>query len=239
MLDWSISTDSNFRLGLGSAGVFSGAIPIFMYILPLEKRPAWTGLFGMVFGIASVAGPLLGGLFTDKVSWRWCFYINLPIGAVTFAIVFLILHLPEQQKCEVLTARQQLNRLDPLGTFMFFGSIVSLLLALQWGGTVYAWNSARIIALLVVFGVSFTCFWIWQYFRGDNALIPTRFLANRNISAGMFFIFCTGSTMFTAVYYLPIWFQAIKGVSAVKSGIMNIPMILGLVVASVSLIDQR
>ena len=117
-------------LGLGAAGVFSGAIPIFMYILPLEKRPAWTGLFGMVFGIASVAGPLLGGLFTDNVSWRWCFYINLPIGAVTFAIIFLILHLPEQKR-EELTVKQQIDRLDPVGTLVFFGSIVCLLLALQ------------------------------------------------------------------------------------------------------------
>lgn len=219
--------------GIGSAGIFSGAIPIFVYILPLEKRPAYTGLFGMVFGVASVVAPLLGGLFTDKVSWRWCFYINLPIGAVTMVIVMLILHLPPQQTREKLTWRQQVDRLDPIGTSVFFPSIVCLLLALQWGGVTYAWSSARIIVLLVLFGVSFPSFIAIQFWRQEKATVPPRIIANRNVSAGMFFTFCTGSAMMVMVYFLPIWFQAIKGVSAVKSGIMNLPLILGLVIASI------
>ena len=219
--------------GIGSAGIFSGAIPIFVYILPLHKRPLYTGLFGMVFGIASVVAPLLGGAFTDKVSWRWCFYINLPIGAVTFVIIVLILKLPEQ-KHEKLTIVQQLNRLDPIGTAIFFPSIVCLLLALQWGGVNYAWGSGRIIALLVLFGTSFIAFVGVQLWRKDLATVPPRIMKNRNVAAGVLFTFCTGSAMFVMVYFLPIWFQAIKGASAVKSGIMNLPMILGLVVASIS-----
>lgn len=219
--------------GIGSAGIFSGAIPIFVYILPLEKRPAYTGLFGMVFGLASVVAPLLGGLFTDKVSWRWCFYVNLPIGAVTIIIITLILHLPPQQKREKLTWKQQVDRLDPIGTSIFFPSVVCLLLALQWGGVTYTWNSARIIVLLVLFGVSFPTFIVIQFWRQEKATVPPRIIANRNVSAGMFVTFCTGSAMMVMVYYLPIWFQAIKGVSAVKSGIMNLPLILGLVISSI------
>lgn len=219
--------------GIGSAGIFSGAIPIFVYVLPLEKRPAYSGVFGMVFGVASVVAPLLGGAFTDKISWRWCFYINLPIGAVTMIIIILILHLPPQPKREELTWRQRINGLDPIGTSIFFPSIVCLLLALQWGGVTYAWSDARIIVLLVLFGISFPAFIAVQIWRKENATVPPRIVTNRSVAAGMSFIFFLGSAMMVMIYFLPIWFQAIKGVSAVKSGIMNIPLILGLVIASV------
>lgn len=219
--------------GVGSAGIFSGAIPIFVYILPLEKRPAWTGIFGMVFGISSVIAPLLGGAFTDNVSWRWCFYINLPIGAVTFLIIAFILQLPHQKK-EELTLAQQLNRLDPIGTMLFFPSIVCLLLALQWGGVTYAWSSARVVALLVIFGVLFIAFIGVQFWRQELATVPPRIVKNRSVAAGMWFVFCTGSALMVFVYYTPIWFQAIKNASAIKSGIMNLPLILGLTVSSIT-----
>ncbi|EXJ82700.1 hypothetical protein A1O3_06514 [Capronia epimyces CBS 606.96] len=217
--------------GMGSAGIFSGAITIVTFLVPLRKRPAWTGSLGAVFAIASVAGPLLGGVFTDKVNWRWCFYINLPAGGVTMVILAFVLRLPHIKR-EKVPLRQQINQLDPLGTAVFIPAIVCLLLALEWGGTEYGWSSVRIIVLLVLAVVLFVGFVAIQIWRQEMATIPPRIIMNRSVAAGVTYAFLSGAGMVTMVYFLPIWFQAIKGASAVHSGIMNLPAILGLTMAS-------
>lgn len=147
-----------------------------------------------------MAGPLLGGVFTDKWSWRWCFYINLPLGALTLVIVTLVLHIPAQ-KFEKLTPKQRLLSLDPIGTAVFFPSIICLLLALQWGGVVYAWSNARIIALLVLFAVLFSAFIAIQLWRQETATVPPRIIANRNVWAGMTFTLGTGSAMMVGCHF--------------------------------------
>ncbi|KAF7367326.1 Major facilitator superfamily transporter [Mycena sanguinolenta] len=180
--------------GLGSAGIFSGALIIIGQSahtpLPLSKRPMYTGLIGAMYGISNVAGPLMGGAFTDKLTWRWCFYINLPLGGLSLFIITFFFKMPksaDHKPSETpLTWWQRIDRFDPLGTFIFVPAIVSSLLALQWGGAKYAWNSGRIIALFVIFGVFFCNL-------------------RRN--------------------------TAIKGVSAVKSGIDNLPMLFAVVIA--------
>lgn len=201
-------------------------------IIPLSKRPRYMGLFGAVFGVSSVIGPLLGGAFTTNVSWRWCFYINLPIGGVAWLVILFILNptIPAQTG---LTIRQQLAQLDLLGEFFLLPSIICLLLALQWGGAQYAWSSARIIALFLVFGVTLIAFIAVQILRPETATIPPRMVKNRSIVAGMLYTFCLASAMMILVYFLPIWFQAIKGTSAVTSGVDTLPMILSLVVGSI------
>ena len=219
--------------GTGSSGVFSGAIVIIVNTVPLHKRPIWQGLIGAVFGIASVAGPLLGGVFTTKVTWRWCFYINLPIGGVAMAILFLILHLPPP-KDGSHTLREQFVRLDPLGTAFFMPGVICLLLALQWGGSVYPWSNGRIIALLVLFVILISGFIAVQLWRQDQGTVPPSIVKTRSIAAGMWSQFCVGSSMMILVYYIPLWFQAIRDVSAVQSGIDTLPLILGLVVSSIS-----
>lgn len=219
--------------GLGAAGIFSGAIILITYTVPLRKRPAYTGLLSAMFGIASVAGPLLGGTFTDKLTWRWCFYINLPIGAITVIIILFILKLPGTNDTDQSSIRERISRLDPLGTICLIPSLVCLLLALQWGGSTYPWSDRRMIALLVLFGVLMIAFIAIQVWKQEGATVPPRIIKKRSIAAGFFFTICVGASMNLIVYYLPIWFQAIKGASAVKSGVMNLPMILGLVVASI------
>ena len=219
--------------GIGGAGVLSGAIVIIMYTVPLHKRPALQGLIGAVFGVASVAGPLLGGVFTTNVSWRWCFYINLPIGGVAMVILFVILHLPAPKNADT-SLRQQFLQLDPIGTVLFMPAIVCLLLALQWGGSTYAWHNGRIIALLILFVILTSAFIGVQIWKKDMGTVPPRIVKQRSIAAGMYAQFCSGAAMFTMIYYLPIWFQAIKAVSAVQSGIRSLPLILALVVGSVS-----
>ncbi|KAJ5002298.1 Efflux pump aflT, partial [Colletotrichum sp. SAR 10_99] len=120
--------------GVGSAGIFTGAMMVMIPMVPLHKRPMFQGIFGMVFGLASVIGPLIGGGFTGTVTWRWCFYMNLPIGGAALVYLFFMLKAPKQQPREPATLTQHILRLDPLGTFFFLPSIVALLLALEWGG---------------------------------------------------------------------------------------------------------
>lgn len=161
------------------------------------------------------------------------FYINLPIGAVTFAVIALFFTSPVRKKEESVGMKERLNQLDPIGTALFIPAIVCLLLALQWGGSKYPWKDGRIIALFVIFGILIIGFVAIQFWKQDNATVPPRILKNRSIAAGVWFSFCIGGAFFVLVYFLPIWFQAIKGTTATESGIRNLPMIMGLVITSV------
>ncbi|KAK9778377.1 putative Efflux pump [Seiridium cardinale] len=219
--------------GMGSAGMFSGALLILAHSVPLPKRPMYTGLIGGMYGIASVAGPLLGGVFTDKATWRWCFFINLPIGAITLVVIFFFFPDPKVEKPKDEPLLERIKHFDPIGTLVFMPAVICLLLALQWGGTTYAWNSGRIIALFVIFGVLILAFVYIQYRQGEDATVPPRIIANRSVWAGSLYAFGTGSSFFLLVYYIPIWFQAVQGVSAVDSGIRNLPMLLSVVIASI------
>ncbi|KAJ7055580.1 DHA14-like major facilitator [Mycena amicta] len=225
--------------GLGAAGIFSGALIIVANTVPLAKRPIFTGLIGGMYGIASVAGPLLGGEFTDsKLTWRWCFYINLPVGAVTLAVIIFLFEMPQTHANQATASTDtslsaRLALFDPLGTLFFIPAIVCVLLALQWGGSKYAWNSGTIIALLVVFAVLICGFIAIQLWKKDGATIPPRVLKQRSIWSGAFYAFCIGAAFFILNFYLPLWFQAIHSVSAVHSGIDNLPLILSVVVASI------
>jgi len=217
--------------GIGSAGMFGGSMVIMLNVLPLHKRPLAMGLIGGVFAIASVVGPLVGGAFTTYVSWRWCFYINLPIGAVCVAIILLVLKIDPPMAAKGKSIKEKITQLDPLGTVILLVCIICLLLALQWGGSSYPWSDGRIIALFVVFAVLFVVFCLLQVYRNENTVtIPIRIIKSRSVVGGMWYTFFGGGTLVVIVLYMPIWFQAIKGVDAVESGIRSIPLVLGLVI---------
>ncbi|KAL2061144.1 hypothetical protein VTL71DRAFT_7417 [Oculimacula yallundae] len=221
--------------GIGSAGIFSGALLIIANSAPLHKRPAYTGMMSAMYGVASVAGPLLGGAFTDKATWRWCFYINLPIGALAVIFIFFLFDSPPVSD-NVRSSRTWFGlakQLDLFGTLFFIPSIICLLLALQFGGSTYAWSDGRIIAYFVVFGVCLFIFIGFQIYFPDTASISPKIVRNRSILAGAWFAFCMGGAFFAILYYLPIWFQAVKGASAFRSGIMNIPLVLAVVVGAI------
>ena len=219
--------------GLGSSGIMSGAIVIIVYAVPLHKRPLYQGLFGAVFGVSSIIGPLLGGAFTSNVSWRWCFYINLPFGGLAMVFIALLLRVPDRETTK-LPLKQKLLQLDLLGTTAFLPGTICLLLALQWGGLTHPWADGRMIALLVLAGALLTAFTAIQILKPDTATVPPRIFTQQSILSGFWATVCVGAHMMIFVYFLPIWFQAVKGVSAIDSGVRLLPLCLSVVAGSVT-----
>jgi MFS family permease len=169
-------------------------------------------MFGMVFGIASVSGPLIGGALTERATWRWCFYLNLPVGAVAFVLMLLFLRVPRKPQ-QPATISEQFLRLDPFGTFFFIPSIVSLLLALQWGGSTYSWSNWRIILLFVMFGLCAIAFAAVQVLMPKTASLPPKVITQRTMFFATFFMIFTAGAMMLCVYYVPLWCKLIHSIS--------------------------
>ncbi|KAH6627442.1 major facilitator superfamily domain-containing protein [Chaetomium tenue] len=218
--------------GVGAAGLFAGTIVSIIYIVPLHQRPKIQGLFGALFGIASIVGPLIGGAFTSNVTWRWCFYINLPIGGVAMVVIALYLKVPDRESTK-LPLTQKILQLDLLGTSVLVPGVVCLLLALQWGGPTYPWNDGRIIALLTLASALLITYITIQATLPATATIPGRIIRQRSVVSALWATICLNSGNYLFIYFLPIWFQAIAGSSPVDSGIRLLPVMLATVVGSV------
>jgi MFS family permease len=171
--------------------------------VPLEKRPLAFGLVGGMWGIASVAGPLLGGAFTEHATWRWCFYINLPIGGLAMIIVFFFVRVNRNDSDTInMTFMDRVRKLDLAGAAIFIPAIICLLLALQWGGAEYPWNNSRIIGLFCGFGAMIAIFIGIQFWKGDEGTLPPRLFKNRNTLSAIIFAMFFGAGFFPLIYYL-------------------------------------
>ncbi|KAL6705698.1 hypothetical protein ACN47E_006487 [Coniothyrium glycines] len=222
--------------GIGSGGIFSGATLIVAEFKPLQERPIYNGVLGAMYAIASVAGPLLGGAFTEYVTWRLCFYINLPLGVITAAVIFFLVpksYDTERHDRQDLSFKHKLEEMDLYGLGALVPAIISILLAVQWGGAKYPWNNARIIALFVLGGVLLVVFVYIEIRRGDRAIVPPSAIRRRAVWASSIFCFHLFGSFLALCYYLPIWFQAIRGDNATQSGIHNLPSILGTTIFSI------
>lgn len=217
--------------GVGSAGIFSGSFIIVSCSLPIHKRAKFNAILGSMYGIASACGQPIGGAFADHVSWRWCFYINLPLGAVVlFGIIFYLKPVVPNPALIKLPRKQKLAQLDVFGTLVFIGATVCLFIALQWGGVKYDWFNGRIVILLMVFGMAAIA-WVWiEHKRGERATLPGRIVRMRSIAAASLSAFTMGGSFFIMLYYVAIWFQAVRSKTAVLSGLLSLPMVGGLTI---------
>ncbi|GAW16140.1 hypothetical protein ANO14919_055630 [Xylariales sp. No.14919] len=213
--------------GLGGGGLTSGGSTILTHAVSIDKRAVFNSAFASTFGIASVVGPLLGGVLTDNLSWRWCFWINLPLGAAAFITVIFVFRLPKRAK-STLSVKERLLKLDVVGASFLVPGVVSLLLALHWGGIDYPWSDSRVWGTLLGFGLITAVFIGTQLYRGEDATIPPRIISRRTVLTSTFFQAIFSMGLYAHFYYLPFYFQVVQGTSAMDSGIRTIPYVAGL-----------
>ncbi|OSS47660.1 hypothetical protein B5807_07198 [Epicoccum nigrum] len=218
--------------GLGAAGNFNGGITIISCAVPLEKSPMYTGILAGFAQLGIVAGPLIGGALTEHVSWRWCFYINLPVGGAAVAGV-LFIQFPEIVKKEPFSwklASKVLPELDLVGFALFAPASVMFLLALQFGGgDTFAWGSATVIGLFVGAAATAAVFIAWEARAGERAMIPGSMVRQRIVWTSCAYGAAMMSVSVIASNWLPTYFQAVKGEGATLSGIHVLPGILSAV----------
>lgn len=216
--------------GLGTAGTIQGCFYMLVHVVPLRKRPLVVGLLSGIESLANISSPSVGGLIVGSVSWRWCFWINLPIGALSLIIIFFALRLDVKDRSP-LSLRQKIMELDLVGNVLFIPSLTSLFLALSWAGTKYSWCSGTVIGLFITAAVLLTLFTYDQKRRGEKATLPLRILGNRSVLAGFVFASCTNAAMNVFEYYLPTYFQSVRAYTATKSGYLMLPLMAGFLVA--------
>ena len=209
--------------GLGAGGLMVGALAIIGDLVPPRERGRYQGYMGGVFALASVVGPLIGGFFVDHLSWRWVFYVNLPVAALALVVVAAVLPAAGERRS---------HRIDFEGAALLAGGAGALTLALTWGGTTYPWGSGTIVGLFGAGAVLLAVF-VLQERRAVEPIIPPHLFANGifRASAGMGFL--VALAMFGAIIYLPLFLQVVHGISPTSSGLRLLPLMGGLMVASI------
>ncbi|CAL2074083.1 MULTISPECIES: MDR family MFS transporter [Streptomyces] len=208
--------------GLGAGGLMVGVMAIIGDLVPPRERGKYQGMMAAVMALAMIGGPLVGGTITDNWGWRWSFYINLPLGAVALVLVSVVLHLPR---------KRAKAGIDYLGVALLTIGITSIVLVTTWGGSEYAWSSARIMELIAIGVVALAGFVFWQTKAADPVL-PLHIFRSRNFTLMSVIGFITGFVMFGATLFLPLYQQAVQGASATNSGLLLLPMLGAMLVTS-------
>jgi EmrB/QacA subfamily drug resistance transporter len=208
--------------GLGAGGLIVNVMAIIGDLVPPRERGRYQGIMAAVMSLAMIAGPLAGGFITDNLSWRWAFYINLPLGGAALVVLVVTLHLPK---------RRSEHRIDWLGAALLTVAITSLVLITTWGGIQYAWGSPQIIGLAVTALVTLALFLLVER-RAPEPIIPLGLFANRNFSLISGVGFLLGFAMFGALNFLPLYQQTVQGSSATNSGLLLLPMMAAAMVTS-------
>jgi EmrB/QacA subfamily drug resistance transporter len=210
--------------GLGAGGLMTTTIAVVGDIIPPRDRGRYQGIFGAVFGVSTVIGPLLGGFFVDHLSWRWIFYVNVPLGAVALAVIGAVFH---------ARAERVEHAIDYLGAATLAGSLAAIVLFTSLGGTTFAWSSGESIALIAIGAVLLVLFVLAER-RAEEAILPLELFRNRNFTVSSATAFIIGLALFGSVTYLPVFLQIVQSYSPTHSGLQLTPMMVGLLVTSIA-----
>ncbi len=207
--------------GVGAGGLMVGSQAVMGDLVSPRERGRYMGLFGAVFGVSSILGPLLGGLFTQSLSWRWVFYVNIPLGVVALAVVASVLHLPKHRTP---------HRIDYLGTVLLGTAVTAVILLTTWGGTTYPWNSLPIWALGILSVVMVAAFVVIEH-RAPEPLMPPALFKLKTFNLASVVGFLVGLVMFGAMIYLPLYLQTVHGATPTSSGLQMLPVVVGMLIA--------
>ncbi len=202
--------------GIGAGGVMTLAMATVGDLVAPRERGRYQGYIQLTFLLASLAGPLLGGLFVDQLSWRWAFYVNVPIGLVALGLLTVYLRVPAQHRA---------GRLDFAGAGLLSGLVVALMLVATWGGDRYAWGSAQIVSLLAAAVALFGAF-VWRERRAADPILPPRLFRDPVFVVVSAALFVTTMSLFAAIVFLPLFLQLVKGASALHSGLLVLPLLV-------------